>query len=88
MWWIMVQETVEWFWQEKFQEPGAVLNNLKATELQGNIEMTQQSEMWKKKRFKELQMSEANVGHPLHHRPWNITAVKTLSAILRTCLEI
>jgi hypothetical protein len=41
--------------------------------------------MWqkkKKKRFKELQMSEAHAAHPLRHCPWNITAIKTLSAIL------
>ena len=33
-------------------------------------------------------MSEAHAGHPLHQRPWNIKAIKTLSAILCTCSEI
>jgi hypothetical protein len=39
MLWTMEQETAEWFLQEKFQEPGAVLNNLKVTGLQGTIRL-------------------------------------------------
>ena len=35
--WTLAHETVAWFLQDKFQEPGALLNNLKPTGLKGKL---------------------------------------------------